>query len=347
MKTELQDDDEKERQLRGRDKPTTEQVRDASFWEPRIREKMAAAAKEGFTLMMIGRTGVGKSSTVNRLLGKHIAPVGAFEVTTRSVERYPTELFGTKATVIDTPGLCDEIEEKGNDDKYLEEIKEKVSEVDCLFFVTQLNDRRVRRDEKDAIRLITKALGPNIWKHAVIVFTFADAVTECEYSLFLSERSRLIKHEIKGVVGPTIADKIPSVAVTNITDRNPDGEEWLPELYVTTMERMTLNALAPWLAATAPRVIAPDPERGSAESVRSSPSPNEIAQDAPPSDTYIRLNAVQAQRFTDRCGNLGESIGALISPAAAATGRAVGESVGRGIEAVGNAIKKGWRSLFG
>ncbi|MFM6622607.1 MAG: GTPase, partial [Dolichospermum sp.] len=52
-----------------------------------------------------GRTGAGKSSTVNSLMGKTVAPAGDYEPTTMEAKNYESEIAGVKFTVIDTPGL--------------------------------------------------------------------------------------------------------------------------------------------------------------------------------------------------------------------------------------------------
>ncbi|MCF4995417.1 hypothetical protein GIW70_12055 [Pseudomonas syringae] len=42
--------------------------------------------KERITILLVGRTGVGKSSTINSLMGAEVAPVGKFTATTLQVE---------------------------------------------------------------------------------------------------------------------------------------------------------------------------------------------------------------------------------------------------------------------
>jgi small GTP-binding protein len=105
-------------------------------------------------LLLVGRTGVGKSSTINSLIDKEIAKVGGYEATTMEVQGYDLKINDVNFTVFDTPGLCDDFEEEGNDEKYLQLMQSQVKEIDSMWFVSRLDETRVTADEKRGIKLI-------------------------------------------------------------------------------------------------------------------------------------------------------------------------------------------------
>ena len=80
-----------------------------------IANKFKASIGKEFNFLLIGRTGVGKSSTINSLLGREVAPVGDYEATTIDVKKYTSNFNGVIVNVVDTPGLCDDLETQGKD----------------------------------------------------------------------------------------------------------------------------------------------------------------------------------------------------------------------------------------
>src|SRR5882757_6013657 len=94
--------------------------------EPQIQELIGklkividSATRRGLKIVAVGRTGVGKSSTINALMGKEVAPVGHFEPMTDSIEQYKVSLNGIPCVLADTPGLCEEANDQSNDSDLL------------------------------------------------------------------------------------------------------------------------------------------------------------------------------------------------------------------------------------
>jgi GTPase SAR1 family protein len=209
----------------------------------------------------VGRTGVGKSSTINTLIGRNVAEVGHLTATTMEVKTYNLAINDIKIQLIDTPGLCDDLEEKGNDDVYIDRIKKGVpnQEIDLVLFFSSLiaDERSVLKDEQRAIRIISEAFGEKIWKQSVIVFTCACSrnIVPYQYQDDLKEWTKILKEKIQVYAGKDIAEQIPSVAVDNNSETTPDGQRWLGNLYTTSIQRISDLGFLQWVIATEERLV--------------------------------------------------------------------------------------------
>ena len=234
------------------------------------------AVKRPLTFLEVGRTGVGKSSTINTLIGRDVAEVGHLTATTMEVKTYNLAINDIKIQLIDTPGLCDDLEEKGNDDVYIDRIKKGVpnQEIDLVLFFSSLmaDERSVLKDEKRAIRIISEAFGKKIWEQSVIVFTCACSrnIVLYEYQDDLKEWTKILKKEIKEYAGEDIAEQIPSVAVDNNSETTPDGQRWLGNLYTTSIQRISDLGFLQWVIATEERLVYPSNSSRTSSSSNSS-----------------------------------------------------------------------------
>jgi predicted GTPase len=56
-------------------------------------------------LLFLGKTGVGKSATINSIFQQPLQTANGFEPETKDIRILDVNMYGVKITVIDTPGL--------------------------------------------------------------------------------------------------------------------------------------------------------------------------------------------------------------------------------------------------
>ena len=225
-----------------------QEIDNLPFISNELKQKVKTLIDKQIIFVLAGRTGVGKSSTVNSLLGCEVAKTGKYEATTKSVDTYEHKVNGINFVIVDTPGLRDE-EEASNDQKYLKEMKPKIQKMVSMWFVSRLDDTRVTSDEKQVIKRLSKEFGEKVWKCSVIVFTFANSVTASEYEETLKIRTELIRKEITKYVEEGTANQIPSIAVDNLSETTPDGKKWLGEFFTRVFVRASESGSLAFAAA--------------------------------------------------------------------------------------------------
>lgn len=131
-------------------------------------------------IFIFGKTGVGKSSLINTLLGREVAPEGGgIHAETRKLAEYESletlqvTIANINVTLCDSPGLNDP---ETDEEQTLKDIQNYCNDVaiDLFVYCTSLTQIRIGQDEFNSIASLTRAIGDNIWKKGLIALTFAN-----------------------------------------------------------------------------------------------------------------------------------------------------------------------------
>lgn len=239
-----------------------------SNWLLRDSQKrtIISAVTRTFSILLVGRTGTGKSSTINSLLGREAAAVGGVVPVTDSIQYFDCELNDAVIRLYDTPGLCDSAD-MSNDDEYIKAIKEALPSIDLVLFITPLNETRVSKDERVALRSLSAAIGKHLWENMIVIFTFACSPLpgNSEYVDFVDIRVSAFKSFVTELSSEKVSRELPFLPVDNTNLICPDNHEWVPELFTLIVENCASSGIYPFVQALAADVGANDNDRDTGE----------------------------------------------------------------------------------
>lgn len=199
------------------------------------------------TILVMGKGGVGKSSTVNSIIGERAVTVSAFQSENPRPVMVSRVRSGFTFNIIDTPGL---VEGGYVNDQALEMIKRFLlnKTIDVLLYVDRLDAYRVDNLDRQIVNALTDSFGKDIWRKGIVVLTHAQLSPPdgLGYDEFFARRSEaLLKVVGLGAKIKNVQDVIPVVLVENSGRCNkndsdekilPNGVAWIPNLVKTITE---------------------------------------------------------------------------------------------------------------
>ncbi|KAI0524789.1 hypothetical protein KFK09_004175 [Dendrobium nobile] len=182
------------------------------------------------TILVMGKGGMGKSSTVNSILGERVASVSAFQSEGLRPIMCSRTQAGFTLNIIDTPGI---VEGGYVNEQAIGIIKRFLlnKTIDVLLYVDRLDAYRMDTLDKQVVKAITDTFGKTIWRRSLVVLTHAQLSPPdgLNYDDFVARRSEALLTYVR--LGGRL-----SKAEFQIL---PNGIAWIPNLVETIINVVT------------------------------------------------------------------------------------------------------------
>ncbi|KAG7975802.1 hypothetical protein I3843_06G118100 [Carya illinoinensis] len=214
-------------------------------------EQLEAAGQEPLdfscTIMVLGKTGVGKSATINSIFDEVKFGTDAFFLGTKKVQDVVGTVQGIKVRIIDTPGLLPSSSDQTQNEKMLRSVKQFIKKTppDIVLYLDRLDMQSRDFSDMPLLHTITEIFGPSIWFNAIVVLTHAASAppdgpngTASSYDMFVTQRSHVVQQAIRQAAGdmrlmnPVSLVENHSACRTNRAGQRvlPNGQVWKPHL---------------------------------------------------------------------------------------------------------------------
>ncbi|KAE9620303.1 hypothetical protein Lal_00019553 [Lupinus albus] len=225
-------------------------------------EQLEAAGQDPLdfscTIMVLGKTGVGKSSTINSIFDEVKFNTSAFHMGTNKVQDVVGTVQGIKVRVIDTPGLLPSWSDQRSNEKILHSVKRFIKKTppDIVLYLDRLDMQSRDFSDMPLLRTITDIFGPSIWFNAIVVLTHAASAppdgpngTASSYDMFVTQRSHVVQQAIRQAAGdmrlmnPVSLVENHSACRTNRAGQRvlPNGQVWKPHLLLLSFASKVLS----------------------------------------------------------------------------------------------------------
>ncbi|CAL0306503.1 unnamed protein product [Lupinus luteus] len=206
------------------------------------------------TILVLGKTGVGKSATINSIFGETKTSLSAYGPATTKVTEIVGMVDGVKIRVFDTPGLKSSALEQNANKKVLSTIKNMTqkSPPDIVLYVDRLDLQTRDLNDLPLLKSITSALSPSIWRNVLVTLTHGASAppdgpsgAPLTYDVFVAQRSHIVQQTIGQAVGNlrlmhpnlmtpvSLVENHPSCRINRGGQKVlPNGQTWRPLLFL-------------------------------------------------------------------------------------------------------------------
>ena len=234
------------------------------------------SGSESINILVTGKTGVGKSSLINAIVGQILAKEGkSLGGVTREITRHEGKVNHIKFEVWDSPGLQDITEDDDEITKRITQtLRQHCSHLHLFLYCIRMDRDRMEVSELKSIQQLSQLFSPKIWDSAIFALTFANRVipppdleTDEDEARWFKERIKEFQEIIvKAIVDSGVPeDKAKKVPVIPTGYHKPgrhmpnpkklfDRPDWFNPFWHSCAKQMEENTIMTLLASQKHRV---------------------------------------------------------------------------------------------
>ncbi|RZS03946.1 hypothetical protein BHM03_00034204 [Ensete ventricosum] len=209
-------------------------------------------------ILVLGKTGVGKSSTINSIFEQPMVETNAFHPSTDRIHEVVGTIKGIRVTVIDTPGLSASYGNTRHNRRLMLSIKRFIrkSPPDVVLYFERLDAINRGYSDQPLLKLINDVFGSSIWFNTILVMTHSSSHPpegsdgySVAYDAFVHQCTTTVRHYIRQTVS-NAQFETPVILVENhpMCRTNNKGEKVLPNGQVWLSQFLLLCAATKVLA---------------------------------------------------------------------------------------------------